>query len=129
MSEVSDESFDGFYFTPGDNSSEIELSFFKVKSQEMGNPIDFNKLGDMFHVAFFRRDSSGHPEFDDEFEAIFADPKTYVKNLIGSQIYGTFLRKTEHSGKFWRDYLNDAKKRCKINKLKFLAEAIAESKK
>lgn len=121
--------YDGFYFTPGDHSGEIELSFFKVKSQEMGNPIDFTKLGDMFHVAFFRRDTTGRPEFEEEFEAIFADPKIYVQNLIGSEIYGTFLRKTENSGKFWKDYLDDAKKRCNINKLKFLAEAIIETKK
>ena len=121
--------FDGFFFTPVDNDNQIDLSFFRIKSREIGQPIESTKMGDMFHVAFFRQGETGHPEFDDEFEAIFADPKTYVKNLIGSQIYGTFLRKTEHSGKFWRDYLNDAKKRCKINKLKFLAEAIAESKK
>jgi len=114
MPEISNKPFDGFYFTPGDNSNEIEVSFFKVKTQEMGNPIDFNKIGDMFHVAFFRKSSSGDTEFDGEFEAIFADPKTYIKNLVGHKIYGTFLRKTENSGKFWQDYLSDAKKKCKI---------------
>ena len=118
--------FDGFHFTPGDNDNEIDLSFFHVKSQEMGRPIESTKMGDMFHVAFFRKGADGHPEFDDEFEAIFADPQTYVKNLIGANVYGTFLRKTEHSGNLWKEYLNDAKKKCSIIKLKSLAEAIAE---
>ena len=121
--------FDGFFFTPGDNDNQIDLSFFRIKSREMGQPIESTKMGDMFHVAFFRKGETGHPEFDDEFEAIFADPEVYVKNLIGANVYGTFLRKTEHSGTYWKEYLDDAKKKCSIIKLKFLAESIAESKK
>jgi len=120
--------FDGFFFTPGDNDNEIDLSFFRIKFKEMGKPIDSTKIGDMFHVAFFRKGVDGHPEFDDEFEAIFADPQTYVKNLIGANVYGAFLRKTEHSGNYWKEYLNDAKKKCSIIKLKSLIKAMAESK-
>jgi hypothetical protein len=127
MSDVSSETFDGFSFTPTDNEEDLELAFFKVK-REMGNPIDSTSVGDMFHVAFFRMSKNKPPEFDEEFEAVFADPKVYVQNLIGAKICGTFLRKTENSGNFWKEYLNDLKTQCKMTQIQVLMQAISKPK-
>jgi hypothetical protein len=82
----------------------------------------------MFHVAFFRMSKNKPPEFDEEFEAVFADPKVYVQNLIGAKICGTFLRKTENSGNFWKEYLNDLKTQCKMTQIQVLMQAISKPK-
>lgn len=124
------EEYDGFYFLPpdidytgidgadGSDSSEREetslnLAYFKFKPEtNIGAPIESTALGDKFHVAFFRKDENGDPVFDDEFEAIFSDPSVYIKNLIGTNIYGCFLRKTENSTAWWQAYLTDVRKTC-----------------
>ena len=128
MNEVSSENFDGFYFLPTESDNEMQLAFFKVKEGVLGQPVKTNSIGDMFHVAFFRKDDEGKPVFDEEFEAIFSDPKVYVKNLLGSNIYGAFLRKSENSGEFWKEYLDDAKSKCKISKVKTFVESFLSLK-
>jgi len=128
MNEVSAENFDGFYFLPTNSDDEMRLAYFKVKEGVLGEPLKTNSIGDMFHVAFFRKNKEGFPVFDEEFEAIFSDPKVYVKNLIGSNIYGTFLRKSENSGEFWKEYLADTKAKCKLNKVKTFIESFLSLK-
>ena len=79
-------------------------------------------------MAFFKRGEDGHPEFDDTFEAIFADPAVYVKGLIGANVYGCVLRKTEKSQKWFDEYLNRAKSSVMMLKVKGILTSIAETK-
>jgi hypothetical protein len=107
--------FDGFYFLPNNNEShDMRISYFNLTDESMkGNPVDTHSLGDMYHVAFFKMSENGLPEFDAEFEAIFADPEFYIrKNIVGSKLYGCILRKTENSYKWWNDYLKTSKEKC-----------------
>ena len=107
--------FDGFYFLPGDDENQMAFSFFTVKENHpTGKKVNNTSIGDMYHIAFFRENEKGHPEFDDEFEAIFADPTAYIANLIGINLYGCIFRKTENSGKWWNEYLTRAKENCKV---------------
>jgi hypothetical protein len=117
--------FDGFYFLPSEEENALSLAFFKVKEDaEVGKSIQGNSLGDVYHVVFFRRGEDGIPEFDDEFEAIFADPHVYIKNLIGAGIYGCILRKTEESREWWSEYLEKSKEYCQLLKLMRLKDVI-----
>lgn len=126
---MAEKDFDGFYFLPGDDEFELNLAYFKFKDGEFyGEPVESTNLGHKYHIAFFKRDANGDPMFDDEFEAIFSDPTTYVKGLIGAEIYGCVLRKTESSAKWWEEYLTRAQKVCIINKLKKVTEGILEQK-
>ncbi len=110
---VSATDFDGFYFLPGDNDEELNLAYFKFdKDEHRGKPIESSDLGDKFHIAFFRTDENGAPFFDEQFEAIFVDPSTYIKNFIGADVYGCMLRKTENSQKWWQEYLERAISTC-----------------
>lgn len=124
--------YDGFYFLPpdGENEEGFIFHFFKLKNEYSdGAPIDNSKLGDMFHVAFFKRDDFGKPEFDDSFEAIFIDPITYVsKTLMGSEIYGCFCRKTDKSAEWFQDYLTRVAKPVTMSKMIDALKSIAESK-
>lgn len=125
MSSMKD--FDGFYLLPSDDETEVEFRFFRFKDEsELGDKIEGTDVGDMYHVAFFKRTEDGM-EFDDHFEAIFADPLTYVKNLYGMELYGTFLKKREKSAEWWDDYLKSVMSRVMITKMKKYAEAIAEA--
>lgn len=128
MNEVSSSNFDGFYFLPAESDEDMQLAFFKVKDGVLGEPVKTNSIGDMFHVAFFRKGEDGLPQFDEEFEAVFSDPKVYVRNLLGANIYGTFLRKTEKSGEFWKEYLDDAKSKCSMSKVKTFVESFLSLK-
>lgn len=124
--------YDGFYILPSgddDDPDGINLAYFKFKDEmHLGDPIESSPLGDKYHVAFFRRDVNGDPMFDEEFEAIFADPSVYAKHLVGSKLYGCILRKTEKSATWWQEYLQRAQKTCMYNKLISVANNIVESK-
>lgn len=114
---MSEEQYDGFYFLPPDEEEVegVKLSFFRFNSDEFrGKPVGGTKIGDNYHIAFFRSNDEGQPVFDEEFEAIFADPVVYVKSLVGSDIYGCVLRKTENSHKWWDVYLTNTKKECEL---------------
>lgn len=104
---------DGAYFAPGDDSDELELSYFITDSEFKGQKIDNTSLGDMYHIAFFKINDKGIPFFDEEFEAIFVDPTIYLtKSLLGSNFLGCIFRKTDNSHKWWNLYLEKAKFAC-----------------
>jgi hypothetical protein len=100
-----DQTFDGFWFLPCDEEG-LNLSFFTFKDEYGGGtPIGGNQLGDNYHLAFFKENEEGLPEFDDAFEAILGDPESYIKNLVGAGLYGCVVRKTTKTGKWFDDYL------------------------
>lgn len=127
---MSKEEYDGFYFLPGDEDGDLNIAYFKFKSGEQfgGDPIETSPMGNKYHIAFFRKDEEGNPMFDDAFEAVFADPSIYIKQLVGGNLYGCVLKKTEKSTEWWDEYLTRAKKTCMMNKLIGMAKSIAESK-
>lgn len=107
--------YDGFYFLPGEEDDDLNLAFFKFNEDtDYGKPIESSHMGDKFHIAFFKQDEYGFPFFDEQFEAIFADPEVYIKNFTGSRMYGCMLRKTEKSDIWWKEYIDKAIKNCKI---------------
>jgi hypothetical protein len=100
-----EETFDGFWFLPCEEEG-LNLSFFSFKDEYGGGtPIGGNQLGDNYHLAFFKENEEGLPEFDDAFEAILGDPESYIKNLVGAGLYGCVVRKTTKTGKWFEDYL------------------------
>jgi hypothetical protein len=100
-----DQTFDGFWFLPCDEEG-LNLSFFTFKGEYGGGtPIGGNQIGDNYHLAFFKENEDGLPEFDDAFEAILGDPESYIKNLVGAGLYGCVVRKTTKTGKWFEDYL------------------------
>lgn len=127
MSEPNAKEFDGFYLMPGDEEDSLRLSYFDfLEDFDKGNKIGGTDFGDMYHVIFFRRGEDNLPELDDHFEAIFGDPETYVKGLLGANIYGCFVKKTENSFKWVDDYLKRTLSHVTLLKLKNYAKEIAE---
>ena len=126
MPEAKD--YDGFYILPHrDDDDGLKLSFFDFTDDfEKGEKIEHTSLGDKYHVIFLTHGKDGHPELNDHFEAIFADPEVYVKGLLGANIYGCMVRKTEHSWKWVEEYLKRLLGRVMINKMKNYAGSIAE---
>ncbi len=89
--------YDGIYFLPGEEDNELVIHCweFKANTEYAGaTPIEGNQVGNMYHIAFFRRDGEGNPIFDDHYEAILGDPETYIKGLTGAGLYGCLLKKT-----------------------------------
>ena len=100
-----EETFDGFWFLPCEEEG-LNLSFFSFKDEYGGGtPIGGNQLGDNYHLAFFKENEEGMPEFDEAFEAIIGDPQSYIKNLVGAGLYGCVVRKTTKTGKWFDNYL------------------------
>ena len=121
--------YDGFWFLPTEEDDELNLAFFTFQSPyDNGEKIGSHQIGDVYHIAFFKKDEEGQPIFDDAFEAILGDPKTYVNNLRGAGLYGCIIRKTTKSGKWFDNYLKDVLGRVMINKLSMYASSIANSK-
>jgi len=121
--------YDGFYFLPGDEENELEISYFQFTEDEYRqNPTNYPNLGDMYHIAFFKPDCDGKPAFDETFDAILIDPKVYVTGLIGSNLFGCLVKKTKKSTEWFNDYLKNTQKSIMIKKLKSSLESILESK-
>jgi hypothetical protein len=123
--------YDGFYFLPvekEDYEHSLGFQFFNLKDEyENGKPIDGNQNGDMYHIAFFGRDDEGQPIFDDAFEAILTEPTVYIENLLGADLYGCVLRKTDKSSDWFDDYLQKTLSKIGITKLLNSAKSIAEN--
>ena len=118
--------YDGFYILPGDDDG-LKLSYFDFMDDfDKGKKIGGNAMGDMYHVIFMKAGEDSLPILDDHFEAIFANPETYVKNLLGAEIFGCFIKKTENSYKWVDDYLKRTLKRVTLMKMKNYAKSIAE---
>lgn len=107
------EEYDGFLFLPSeqedDDTSALEFRFIKYK-QDFGPAVEGSAIGEKYHVAFFKRDADGHFHFDEEFEAIFADPMVYAKGFIGQNLFGTMVKKKENTTEWFKEYLTDIKK-------------------
>ena len=113
-----EETFDGFWFLPCDEEG-LNLSFFTFKDEYGGGtPIGGNQIGDNYHLAFFKENEEGMPEFDDAFEAILGDPESYIKNLVGAGLYGCVVRKTTKTGKWFNDYLTSVKDSVIVDNVK-----------
>jgi hypothetical protein len=106
MSNSKASEYDGFYFLPGEDDNEYNISFFTFNEGKGGTPIENTEVGFKYHVAFFKWNEDESVEFNDTFEAIFADPLTYIEGLVGSRLYGTFVRKTEKSKEWFDNYLS-----------------------
>jgi hypothetical protein len=119
--------YDGFYILPGDEDG-LKLSYFDFKDDfDKGEKIGGNEMGDMYHVIFMKPGKDSLPILDDHFEAIFAHPETYVKNLLGADIFGCFIKKTENSWKWVDDYLTRTLARVTMMKMKNYAKSISEN--
>jgi hypothetical protein len=106
---LDDSEYDGIFFTPGEEEGALKIEYFILNDEYKCKPIESTVVGHKYHIAFFKLIEEGVVTFDEHFEAIFADPTVYVENLAGHNIYGTVLRKTEKSGKFWENYLTTIK--------------------
>lgn len=122
--------YDGIYFLPGDEENELMISYWSFKDKDLAKakPVDNNQMGDMYHVAFFKRNEKGEPSFDDAFEAIFADPSIYVNNLAGVGVYGCMVKKTEKSSEWFDDYLQRTVGYVRIKEMIGCLKSILETK-
>ena len=122
--------FDGIFFLPDkEDDDAVEVSHFSFKDEYAdGTPVGSTSVGDMFHVAFFVEDKDGLPKLDGTFEAIFGDPTTYVKGLVGSNVFGCLVRKTNKSQKWFDDYLTDIEKSVIVRRMIRMCKSIAETK-
>ena len=92
--------YDGFHFLPDpENDDTFLFQFFNLKRLEGNNHSTEvnggNDIGDLYNVLLMRE--SG-------------DPKIYAEGLIGSDIYGTFVKNTEHANEWWKDYVITTKR-------------------
>jgi len=102
--------YDGLFFTPGEEEDSLAISFFDLKDEYAGGePVEGTDIGPNCHVAFFKECEDGLVRFDGTFEAIFADPLTYVTGLIGGGLYGCILKKTTKSNGWFENYLTRTK--------------------
>lgn len=130
MSDKKATEYDGFYFLPGEEDHEYNISFFTFNEGKGGTPIENTEIGFKYHVAFFKWNDDESVEFNDTFEAIFSDPMTYIEGLVGSRLYGTFVKKTEKSKEWFENYLTRTLDTVTIqnrDKVMEIAQSIADS--
>jgi hypothetical protein len=117
--------YDGFYIMPGDNEDQVEVRYFTFK-EDFGDSIENTEMGDKYHVALFQ-DNNDDMEFNDHFEAIFADPSVYAMNLAKGNLFGTYVRKTAKSSDWFDNYLKTTLDSVTLLKLSKAAQSIANN--
>jgi hypothetical protein len=103
---IATSTYDGFHLMPHEkDENKVQFKFFKINEDHLqGDTIGRTDIGETFNVLLFKHGSGGI-ELNDTFEAVFADPVVYAKNLIGMDIYGTFVKKTVEAQEWFDDYL------------------------
>lgn len=99
-----DADYDALFFMPHDedeNKVEIHARNFVDK----GEPIGGNLIGPAWHVVLFKVNEEGMAKDVDTFDAIFAEPREYVSELIPLNFYGVVARKTTTSKVFLEDFV------------------------
>lgn len=105
--------YDGFHFLPHpENEGEFFFQFFSLKrtdgTSEGTEPLCTSSVGDMYNVMLMK-DTEKELVVVDVFQAIFSDPTVYAEGLVGTDIYGTFVKHTEHAKQWWKDYVTETK--------------------
>jgi len=102
---------DGLAFLPSDDDDGgTEISYMTFHEPLKGK-IETTISGDIwYHVCFLRYDEETKKlQFDEAFDAIFKDPLEYIKGLMGSNVYGTMVKKRQDSPKWFEKYLHELK--------------------
>lgn len=112
------EHYDGFNVLPDAETGSFRATFFNLKDEYAnGVPIENTELGDKFQVILFKNNSNFEIEYDDHFEAIFADPVVYMENLLPN-FSAMFFRKTDKSVKMYEECLTSIMQNDILEKLK-----------
>ena len=122
--------YDGFYFLPhydGDDEG-LRFDFFRFMD-EYANGVkkDHSEMGDMYHIVFIKQNDEGDPVLDENFDAIFVDPVEYVNNLLGADLFGCVVRKTDKSEEWLEKYLTRIKESDTLRNIKTQIESIARN--
>jgi hypothetical protein len=122
--------YDGFYFLPhydGDDEG-LRFDFFRFMD-EYANGVkkDHSEMGDMYHIVFIKQNDEGDPVLDENFDAIFVDPVEYVNNLLGADLFGCVVRKTDKSEEWLEKYLTRIKDSDTLRNIKTQIESIADN--
>lgn len=122
--------YDGFYFLPhydGDDEG-LRFDFFRFMD-EYANGVkkDHSEMGDMYHIVFIKQNDEGDPVLDENFDAIFVDPVEYVNNLLGADLFGCVIRKTDKSEEWLEKYLTRIKESDTLRNIKTQIESIARN--
>ena len=111
--------YDGFHLLPNmkDDSVGLEFHFFSLDNKEgfenshSKEPSVKNSIGELYNVLLMKQTEDGGVEIDGVFSAIFADPVIYAENLLGTNIYGTFVKNNELCNVWWEHYVEETTKR------------------
>lgn len=105
MLDLENLDFDGIVFLPHEDEENFSIEYRFIKCHaDLGECIEGTQIGEKYHVFFFKENDSGDFVEDSNFEAIFSDPVTYIKNLTGSNLYGTMIKKREKSKIWFEEY-------------------------
>jgi hypothetical protein len=99
--------YDGLYFFPSNEGRDLNLAYFNFTEEEKSDNVETHQNGDVFHIGFFKHMNDGLPKFDESFEAILSDPSVYVNSLVGSDLYGCIVRKTDKSTSWFKSYIEE----------------------
>jgi len=106
MKEMDD--FDAMFFMP-DDDDENKVEVHARNFVDKGEPIGGSPMGPAWHVVLFRLGDEGLAEDVDTFDAIFAEPREYISELIPLNFFGVVARKTTTSKVFLQDFIDKLK--------------------
>ena len=99
--------YDVLFFIPTNDEGILNIESCQYKKP--GDSIGGSELGNEYHISLFRFNKEEGVSDIDTFDAILADPRVYITNLIKDNWYGFVARKTTTSKEFVDDILDKIK--------------------
>lgn len=110
MHEIKELDFISFLPSDDDENS-LSVMSLEYKEEILGEPVDATSIGPSYQIVLFKWDEE-KPTHIDSFEAVFADIREYISNLIPQDWYGVAVRKTTKSGPIFQNILDNLNQVC-----------------
>jgi hypothetical protein len=99
--------YDVLFWLPTNEEDTMKVESCQYKKP--GDSIGGSELGKEYHISLFKFNKEDGVSDIDTFDAILADPRVYITNLIKDNWYGFVARKTTTSKEFVDDILDKIK--------------------
>jgi hypothetical protein len=110
LEELRDMETDFISFS-SDEEEGYMISGSKFSVEKFGEPIDVTSVGPSYHILLFKW-GEDKPIHIDSFEAVFADIREYISNLLPQFWCGYAVKKTTKSEPIIRELLDKVTEAC-----------------
>ena len=110
IKQLREKNYDAYTFFPTEDGEQIKIEGSSYTKP--GEKLDYNEIGDCYHIILFREDTEGKPQDLEKFDAILVSPADYISTLIPGGWSGGIYKKTTTSQELVTNLFDSLNKVC-----------------